>query len=710
MKQILQHLKSGELEIADVPCPRVGHGMILIQTRASLISAGTERMLVEFGQANLLQKVRQQPDKVRQVLEKLRTDGIMPTVEAVFRRLDEPVPLGYCNAGVVLETGSGVLDLLPGDRVVSNGPHAEIVCVPRNLVAKIPDEVEFDEAAFTVLGAVALQGMRLAAPAFGEKFIVFGLGLVGLLAVQLLKANGCEVAAIDINEKRLALAESLGAKVISAASSGDVVASANAWTAGRGVDGVLVTASAKTNEIMHQSAQACRQRGRIILVGVVGLNLQRSDFYEKEITFQVSCSYGPGRYDDSYELKGNDYPPGFVRWTEQRNFDAVLNAMRNSSLRAKQLISDRFDISNAGAAYEKIKSDSGTLGVILDYPEKVEKRRWTEVTQTAFSGIGMPVVGIVGAGIFSKNILLPELKKTSAKIAYIAAGVNAAAAKHAAVKFNIGSAITDYRIILDDPEVNAVFVVATNNVHAKMTCAALEAGKHVFVEKPLAMNRDELDAIEKSVAVAPDRLLMVGFNRRFSPHVARIMNVLKSRSEPLCMNMTINAGALPPDHWMLDFERSGGRIIGEACHFIDLMCFFACSSVKKVSAIMATDAACAREDRMSIVLGFADGSIGTVNYFANGSGAYPKEMIEVFSEGRVFRIENFRTTRAYGVPGFKSFRTPRQDKGHTVELDTFIKRIAAGGGQMIPFAELRNVTLASFAAVESARSGKTIEL
>lgn len=710
MKQILQHLKSGELEVADVPCPRVGRGMLLIQTRASLISAGTERMLVEFGQANLIQKVRQQPDKVKQVLEKLKTDGLMPTMEAVFRRLDEPMPLGYCNAGVVIETGDGIVDILPGDRVVSNGPHAEIVAVPRNLTAKIPDGVDFDAAAFTVLGAVALQGIRLAAPTFGEKFIVFGLGLVGLLTVQLLRANGCEVMAVDINEERLALAESFGAKAVDVAATADAVSAAKAWTAGRGVDGVLVTASAKTNEIMHQSAQACRQRGRVILVGVVGLNLRRSDFYEKEITFQVSCSYGPGRYDDVYELKGHDYPPGFVRWTEQRNFEAVLGAMKSGSIDVGSLVTDRYPITEAPSAYEKIKSDSDALGVLLQYPEQVEKRRWTEVSQARFSGTGKPVAGVVGAGVFSMNILLPELAKTNAQIAYVAAGTNAAAAKHAAKKFGVAGAVTDYNIILDDPDVNTVFIAATNNVHASMVCKALEAGKHVFVEKPLALNAGELEQIEKAVRAAPDRLLMVGFNRRFSPHVAKVMRAIKGRGEPLCVNMTINAGILPPDHWMLDFERSGGRIIGEACHFIDLMCCLCGSRVSKVSSMMATDGAAAREDRMSIVLGLEDGSVGTVNYFANGSGAYPKETVEVFSEGRVFRIDNFRTTKAFGIPAFRNFKTPRQNKGHAAELDAFVKRVAAGGEQLIAFDELRNVTVASFLAVESARTGRTIEL
>ena len=709
MKQILQHLKNGEMELAEVPCPQVGKGQILIQTKASLISAGTEKMLVEFSKANLIQKARQQPEKVKQVLDKMKTDGLMPTLEAVFRKLDEPLPLGYCNAGTVLEVGIGVNDIQPGDRVVSNGPHAEVACVPRNLCAKIPDSVSDEQASFTILGSIALQGLRLADPLLGEKFVVFGMGLIGLLAVQLLRANGCEVMGVDVNPKRLELAEIFGAETVNVAAGGDPVVAANAWSGGKGVDGVLITASAKKDQIVHQAAQSCRKRGRIVLVGVVDLNLLRSDFYEKEISFQVSCSYGPGRYDEKYEQGGQDYPYGFVRWTEQRNLEAVLAAMQVGSLRVDDLITDRFTLDDVVSAYEKIQNDADSLGVILQYPAYVDVSPIVTVSRKSVAAVNRAVVGIIGAGNFSRSILLPALSRTSARVAYIA-DIDAAVARYAAKKFKTEQATTDYRKILDDPEVNAVFVVVGHHLHARFVCEALKAGKHVFVEKPLAMNTEELSNVVELTLHAPEQLVMVGFNRRFSPHTMKVKELLGNRSEPLCMNMTVNAGYIPPDHWTQDPERGGGRIIGEGCHFIDLLLHFASSPVTTVSAFMVGGNVGICNDKMSIVIKFADGSIGTVNYFANGSKSYPKERLEIFSDGRILTMENFRITRGYGFKGFKRFKTLRQDKGHDSEVAAFIDLIANGDEPLITFDQLTNVTKASFAAVESALKNQTIVL
>jgi len=708
MRQILQHLKSGEIEIADLPAPEVRSGALLIRTRRSLISAGTERMLIEFGRANLLQKARQQPERVKQALDKMRTDGVMPTLEAIFRKLDEPLPLGYCNAGVVLAVGAGVSDFRPGDRVISNGNHAEIVCVPRNLCARIPEGLSDEEAAFTVLGSIALQGLRLARPTLGERFVVFGVGLVGLLTVQLLRANGCEVLATDLSPRRLALAERYGARTVDGRS-GDPQAAVDAWTGGQGADGAVIAASATTDEIVHQAATVCRKRGRIVLVGSVGLNLRRSDFFEKELTFQVSCSYGPGRYDPSYEQQGLDYPRGFVRWTEQRNFEAVLGAMGAGRVDVKELITDRVELTDAVSAYDKIRNDSSALGVVLVYPEQVDAAPALRVAQTRAPAPGQVVLGVIGAGNFSKAVLLPAIARTPARLAYIA-NRTAAPGGHAARKFGAESAVTDYRKLLEDPQVNAVFIVVGHHVHASMVVEALEHGKHVFVEKPLALNRDELDRIGQAVSAAPDRLLMVGYNRRFSPHVVKMRELLAARSGPLCMNMTVNAGALPAGHWTQDRELGGGRIIGEGCHFIDLLTFLAGSPIAGVSATMVGGGGAVREDKMSIVMGFADGSIGTVHYFANGSKAYPKEMLAVFGDGRVLRMENFRRTVGYGFPGFRKLRTARQDKGHNQEVAAFIERVAQGGEPLIPFDELRNVSLASFAAVASASSGRTLSL
>lgn len=706
MKQILQNLKTGKIEIAEVPCPLAGREQVLIQTKASLISSGTERMLIEFSKANLIQKARLQPDKVVQVLNKIKTDGLMPTLETVFRKLDEPLPLGYCNAGVVIEVGSGVVDLQPGDRVISNGNHAEIVCVSRNLVVKVPEEITDEQAAFTTLASIALQGIRLTKPTLGEKFMVFGMGLIGLLTVQLLNASGCEVLAIDFNTERLKLAESFGAKTVDLSTGVDPISAALSWTSEQGVDAVLITASAKSDEIIHQAAEACRKRGRIVLVGVADLNLRRSDFYEKELTFQVSCSYGPGRYDEKYEQDGQDYPLGYVRWTEQRNFKAILEAIRTNKLHVEEIITHRYPFKDALLAYERIQNDHNALGVILQYPSEANQSPVIRVQQSSSIATKEVVVGVIGAGGFANGILLPSLSRTKARLLYVA-DLNATAASHAAKKFGASLAVTDYRIILNDPIINVVFIVVGHHLHSNFVIEALKAGKHVFVEKPLAINEQQLQNVTEAVRKTTKQLVMVGFNRRFSPHIVKIKQLLSNRTNPLCMNMTINAGRIPSEHWIQNPERGGGRIVGEACHFIDSLSHIADSPIKKVSAMMVGEGPAIREDKMSIVLGFANGSVGTVNYFSNGSKSYPKERLEVFSDERVITMENFRITMGYGFKRFKRFKTWKQDKGHVAEITEFINRVNDGGDSLIPFEEIVNVTMASFAVAESAKTCKT---
>ncbi|MCK6511007.1 bi-domain-containing oxidoreductase [Myxococcota bacterium] len=710
MKQVLQHLRTGELEVAELPAPSLSRGAVLIQSQASLISAGTERMLVEFGKANLLDKARSQPEKVKQVLEKVRTDGLLSTVDAVLRKLDQPLPLGYSNAGVVLEVGAGVQDIQVGDRVASNGHHAELVVVPRNLCVKLPDNVSSEQGAFTTLGSIALQGMRLAAPAMGERFAVVGVGLLGLLSIQLLQANGCEVLAIDLNEERLNLAASYGAEVVRLGRGEDPIAHAAAWTQGRGVDGVLVTASAKTDEIMHQAAQISRQRGRIILVGVVGLNLRRSDFYEKELTFQVSCSYGPGRYDAAYEKQGHDYPYGLVRWTEQRNFEAFVQAMAKGRVEVDSMISRRFAIAQATQAYEVIRHDSEALGVVLTYPQHTPLRSAQMVLEV---GRVVPreavCVSVVGAGNFAVSTLIPALAKTVAVIDSVV-DHKPFAARHAAKQAKALRALTSYKEVLADPRVDAVFLVTGHHVHAQQVCDALQAGKHVFVEKPLALNEIELSKVIAHARKAPSKCLMVGFNRRFSPHIQHIKQALRGRSGPLCMQMTVNAGYIPSSHWTQDPELGGGRIIGEGCHFLDLLSFLAGSPITAVSAMMVGEKADIREDKMSILLQMADGSVATLNYFANGSKSFPKETLELFFDQQVIRMDNFRSTEGFGFKSFSSLRTLRQDKGHQAEMMAFVETLRTGGLPPIPLAEIVNVTRASFAAVEAAREAKVVSI
>ena len=704
-----------------MPCPQVGRGQILIQTRSSLISAGTERMLIEFSQANLIQKARQQPEKVKQVLEKMRTDGLMPTLDAVFRKLDEPLPLGYCNAGVVLEVGHGVHDIRQGDRVASNSPHAEIASVPRNLCAKIPDSVPDEEAAFTVLGSVALQGVRLALPTLGERFVVFGMGLLGLLTTQLLRASGCRVLAVDLSEERLKYAKEFGAKTVNIGAGGDPIAAVQAWTAGRGVDGAIITATAKTDAIIHQAAESCRKRGRIILVGVVGLNLRRDDFFEKELSFQVSCSYGPGRFDEKYEQEGQDYPEGYVRWTEERNFGAILEAIADGALNVKSLITHRFKLVEMVTAYDKIQNDSGALGVVLEYPTTVARTHSVRIEEPEI-GEGQldhrnhgehAVVGVIGAGNFAVSTILPAVRKTQARLKYVAGWRHGVAVQHAAKKFQAEQAVTEHRLLLEDPDVNTIFIITRHDTHAGLICETLRAGKHVFVEKPLCLTQQELQDI-RELYTGLDSLrrphLMVGFNRRFSSHIVRAKELLEGRSEPLTMTMTVNAGPIPLDHWTQDPERGGGRIIGEACHFIDLFVHLTNAPVVRVAAMQVGDGTAVHEDKMSILLSFADGSVGSVHYFANGSKGFPKETLEVFSDGRVLRLENFRLTRGYGFKGFSKFKTRRQDKGHAAEIAQFIQLIDQGGRPLIQFKEIANVTEATLSAVEAAHTGQTVSI
>jgi len=715
MKQIQHNIKSGQIELVDVPRPYCSPGHVLIATHTSLISVGTERMLVDFGKAGWISKARQQPEKVKQVLDKVRADGLLPTIDTVLNKLDEPLPLGYCNAGVVLEIGIGVSEIQIGDRVASNGPHSEVVCVPRNLCSKIPEGVTNEEAAFTVLGSIALQGVRLAHPSLGERFIVFGLGLVGLLTVQFLRASGCHVLAVDISKSRLRMAEAFGAETVDLGLGMDPIAAALTWSFGKGVDGVIITASAKGDDIIHQSAQSCRKRGRIILVGVVNLNLRRSDFYEKEITFQVSCSYGPGRYDLKYEQCGLDYPFGFVRWTEQRNFEAVLEAMRIGQLQVKELITNHIPFEESSCAYEKILSNSDTLGVILEYQNQLDLKPIINFKSSESRPAGGCGIALIGAGNFSKMILAPALAKTSARLKYVSVRSNGSSATYIARKYRFEKASTDLDTILADEEVNTVFIATNHNSHAKIVVAALNAGKHVFVEKPLCLNLEELNEIISVYSSLPTPhslrpLLMVGFNRRFSPHVQKMMSLLAGRSEPLAMSMMINAGIIPSDSWVHDPEKGGGRIIGEACHFIDLMVYITGFKVVSVSALQMGGRMPIRQDKMSIQLSFEDGSIGTVNYFSNGNKAYPKETFEVYSDGRILKLDNFRRVGGYGFQGFRNFKTWQMNKGHRTEVADFIALVEKGGKPLIPFSDIVNVTLTSFAAVTSAREGRRVFL
>lgn len=692
MKQILQNLGNGETILADVPCPRRGSGSLLIQTTRSLVSLGTEKMLIDFGKGSLIAKARSQPDKVKQVLQKVKTDGLWTTIDAVKAKLGTPIPLGYCNVGKVVESdlASGYAQ---GDRIVSNGSHAEMVTVPQNLTAKIPNSVSDEQAVFTVVASIGLQGVRLIQPTLGERFVVSGLGLIGLLTVQMLRAHGCQVLGIDFDKKKLELARQFGAETVDLSAEQDPVKVADAWTKGTGVDGVLITASTKSDELIHQAATMCRQRARIVLVGVIGLNLQRADFYEKELSFQVSCSYGPGRYDANYEKMGLDYPIGFVRWTEQRNFEAVLGLMAEGKLIVDPLITHRFGFDDALAGYEAV-GEKGAMGIVLEYAEddSADVGKQQRVLKIGNTSIGEktnePAVAFIGAGGFTTRMLLPLLpSETIRKTIVSSTGVSAA---HAGEKFGFENISSDSSAAMADPDVDAVFITTPHNSHAAMVCEALDAGKHVFVEKPLAMNHAELDQVAEAMQRHSDQILMVGFNRRFSPHTVQLKKWLSSNAGPKTIVLTINAGAIPADHWTQDRKVGGGRIIGEGCHFVDLARFLAGSPIvsHQVMAMCGGDGRLG--DCVSIQLGFEDGSMATVHYLANGSKDFPKERIEVFSGGKVLACDNFRKTVEIGGKG--KLKTSSQDKGHAAELAAFVSSIRFGGKWPIPADELLEVS------------------
>ena len=704
MKQVLQSLKTGATDVAEVPCPGVRRGQLLVRTANTLVSAGSERMLVNFGKANLIEKARQQPDKVRMVLDKIRTDGLMPTLEAVFGKLDQPLPLGYCNVGTVLEIGAGITGFAPGDRVASNGKHAEAVAVPVNLAAKVPDGVSDGEASFTVLGSIALQGIRLAHPTLGETVVVTGLGLIGLMAVQLLRAQGCRVLGLDFDPAKLALARRFGAEVVDLKVGEDPVAAAQAYSRGRGVDAVIITASTASSEPVHQAALMCRKRGRIVLVGVTGLELSRADFYEKELSFQVSCSYGPGRYDPNYEEKGNDYPVGFVRWTEQRNFEAVLDMMASGRLDVKPLISHRFSVDRAEEAYDLLSGDEPSLGILLDYPvpaalPEAVLRQSTVTLPVAAAAAGQPaVLGFIGSGNYATAILIPALKAAGPRLKTVASGAGVSGV-HAGRKFGFEATTTDSNSVFADADINAVVIATRHDSHAAYVQQALAAGKHAFVEKPLCLTEAELAGVEAAQA-ASGRMVMVGFNRRFAPQVQRIKALLAGVAGPKAFVMTVNAGAIPAEHWTQDSEVGGGRIIGEGCHFIDLLRFLAGVPVDGFS-VQKMDSA--RSDTVSFTLHFTDGSIGTVHYLANGSKAFPKERLEIFAAGRVLQLDNFRKLTGFGWPGFSKMNLWRQDKGQKACAQAFLDAVARGGNPPIPFAEVIEVARLGIRIAEAAR-------
>ena len=709
MKQLLQNIKNGKSIVEDVPIPTPRTGQALVKTETSLVSAGTERMVVEFAEKSLVGKARSRPDLVKQVIDKARREGVLNTAQSALNRLDQPMALGYSSAGTIIALGNNTQGFKVGQRVACAGGgfavHAEYAVVPRNLLTPIPDSVDFESAAFTTLGAIALHGFRLAEPQIGESVAVIGLGLVGLLAAQIATAAGCNVLGIDLDADRIALASSLGLESVQREKAIDPSA---AFTSGRGFDVILICADTSSNDPVELAGVIARDKARVVATGAVGLDIPRKVYYEKELSFINSRSYGPGRYDSSYEEGGNDYPLGYVRWTEGRNFEAVVDLMAKDKLNVKPLITHRFPIEKATQAYEVItgKKKEPFLGVLLTYPERAEKAENSKIVRfnvPTFKRSNVITLGVLGAGNFANAILLPAIKKAGDIELIGIASSGGLHAQHSGKKFGFKYASSSDDEIINDPNINTVAILTQHDSHAELVVKALKAGKHVFVEKPLAIRPEQLTEIEQQLQITNYGLLTVGFNRRFAPLAQQLFTFYKDRTEPFHAHHRVNAGYLPLNHWTHDPESGGGRIIGEACHFVDFITFLVGAPPVSVTAHALPDDNKYREDNVSMTFTFPDGSIGVVDYLANGDKSVPKERVEVFCGGKVAVLDDFVSLQTV-EDGKKKEERGVQDKGWVNEWKVFAKTVREGGEPAIPYEHLIGVTRSMFAVLESVKS------
>ncbi len=709
MKQLLQYIKNGQTTVEEIPVPTPREGQALIQVSASLVSAGTERMVIEFAEKSYLGKARARPELVKQTLDKARREGVLPTVQAVFNRLDQPMALGYSSAGTIVALGknttalhAGMQGFKVGQRVACAGggyaTHAEYNVVPRNLLTPLPKNVNFESAAFTTLGAIALHGFRLAEPQLGENVAVIGLGLLGLLTVQFAAAAGCNVLGIDLDPKRIKLAEGLGIKAVARP---EAESAAQAFTAHRGFDSVIICADTAANDPVELAGVIARDRAKVVATGAVGLNIPRKIYYEKELSFINSRSYGPGRYDANYEENGNDYPIGYIRWTEGRNFQAVVEMMASGKLKVESLISHRFPIEEGAQAYEVItgKKKEAFLGVLLTYGEKEEEGKKITFNVKRSTVDGTIKLGVLGAGLYANATLLPVIKNNKDFELVGIASSGGLHAQHSGKKFGFQYATSSEDEIINDPKINAVAILTRHDSHADLVVKALKAGKHVFVEKPLAISPEQLRKIEKQLRITNHQLLTVGFNRRFSPLAQSLHSLLATRNEPLHAHYRINAGYIPLNHWVQDPTLGGGRIIGEVCHFIDLISFLVGDAPVGVTAHALPNGGKYREDNVSMTFTFPDGSLGVVDYLANGDKSIPKERLEVFCEGMIAVLDDYVSlTRV--KDGKKKVESMAQDKGWKAEMEAFAAALKNGGEPPIPYAQLIGVTQATFDAVQ----------
>ncbi len=697
MKQVQQNYRSGELKVAEVPAPAMGGGELLVATRVSLISSGTERQLMQLAKSSLVGKAAARPDLVRRVLVNVKKEGLRPTFDKVFAKLDTPIPLGYSLVGEVIGIGRDVAGYAPGDRVACAGAglanHAEINAVPKNLCVRVPQGVDDEDASFVTLGAIALQGVRQAAPTLGEIVVVMGLGLIGLLTVQILKANGCRVIGFDPNPARAALAKQLGADIAVSEALNEV---ALARTGGVGADAVIVTASSKSSEPINQAAEISRVKGRIVVVGLVGMSIDREPFYKRELELKLSMSYGPGRGDPAYEFAGRDYPLPYVRWTEQRNMEAFLGLIEQGRVTPKAYVTHRFAISEAEKAYELMEKGEPHLAMLLTYPEQTSApvREIARAPAPSRDKLG---VGFIGMGNYARSVLLPKVKGAEGVALTGVVTKTGLSANHSAEKFGFAKAATDAAAVLDDVGTNAVFIATRHDSHASLSARALEAGKHVFCEKPLALDRASLDAA-MAAARAGSGVLTVGFNRRFAPLLKQAKDALNPRSGPLMMIYRVNAGAIPGDSW-IQRDEGGGRILGEACHFVDSLTYLCGALPVDVQA----SAARGHGDAVSAILRFADGSIGTIIYSSLGDASLPKEYLEAFAHGRAITLDDFNALTIHAGGKVKTVKAS-QDKGQSALVAAFLDAARGKAPAPIPLDEIEAVSRATIAIEEALRA------
>jgi predicted dehydrogenase/threonine dehydrogenase-like Zn-dependent dehydrogenase len=713
MKQLLQNVKTGKSTIEEVPVPTAREGQALVKTEASLVSAGTERMVVEFAEKSLVGKARSRPDLVKQVIDKARREGVVNTAQAAFNRLDQPMALGYSSAGTIIALGKNMSGFKVGQRVACAGGgyavHAEYNVVPRNLLIPLAKNVDFESAAFTTLGAISLHGFRLAEPQIGENVAVIGMGLLGLLTAQIATAAGCNVLGIEVDPTRIALASSLG---LQAVRRDKAVDSSVAFTANRGFDVILICADTPSNDPVELAGVIARDRARVVATGAVGLSFPRKVYYEKEISFINSRSYGPGRYDLAYEEQGTDYPLGYVRWTEGRNFEAIVDLMGKGQLQVKPLITHRFSIEQATQAYEVItgKKKEKFLGVLLTY-SAVGTKEETKITFPSIANRKSSIVnlGVLGAGLFANSVLLPSIKKAGDVELIGIASSGGLHAQHSGKRFGFQYATSNDEEIINDPKINTVAILTRHDSHANLVVKALKAGKHVFVEKPLAINSEQLSAISKQMRKTDYCLLMAGFNRRFSPLAQSLSSFFFHRNEPMHVHYRVNVGLIPLNHWTQDPNIGGGRIIGEGCHFVDFITFLVGAAPVSVIAHALPDNGKYREDNVSMTFTFPEGSIGIVDYLANGDKSFPKERVEVFCGGKIAVLDDFVSLQTV-KDGKKKEINGTQNKGWMDEWKVFAKSIREGGEPPIPYEQLIGVTKSTFAAVESLRKQEIIKI